>query len=161
MNSGFWRYLYHQWLIVKAWTRAMLGVVLVTSALVGCGNADWATSPKKDPLSSCLSGGLIVGKSLELQWSLPPEDPPAYVRSNRAHKKPEVSESLLEEEHCDLAGDLRSYRSLCLRSSRSSEGQCPVLAARWNLRPLENRSEWASVSRSLTLGPRSSWLLLW
>ena len=70
----------------------------MTSALEDCGNADWATSPGKDPLGSCLSGGLIVGWSLELQWSLPPEDPPAYVRSDRTHKKAGGRESLLGKE---------------------------------------------------------------
>ena len=97
----------------------------MTSALVGCGNADWVTSPRKDLLGSCLSGGLIVGRSLELQWSPPPEDPPAYVRSNRAHKKPEVIESLIEEEYCDPAGNLRPERRHCPRPSRFPKVNAP------------------------------------
>ena len=92
----------------------------MTSALVGCGNADWATSPRKDLLDSCLSGGLIVGWSLELQWSPPPEDPPAYVRSDRTHKKPEV-ESLSLRKNVD--GQAATWQSSSGQREASASGR--------------------------------------
>ena len=92
----------------------------VTSALVDCGNADWATSPREDPLGSCFSEGLIVGWSLELQRSPLPEDPPAYVRSDRTHKKPEVESPSLG---MNVDGQATNWQASSGHSEASASGR--------------------------------------
>ena len=78
LNSRIGEVFILLWLPYGAWTRVARWLVRDVSPRevdpINGGNNDWATSHKGGPTLLVLDRR----QSLELRWSQPPEDPPAY-----------------------------------------------------------------------------------